>query len=77
MKTRTKTVLCDNFGWFAEVYTDDDHASGYGDNPRIGRWYGTRQECEALDPKTVPFRPRVASDEPDPFDLACERRYDG
>jgi hypothetical protein len=71
-----KTVLWDNYGYYAEVYTDDDNGSGCGDNPRIGRWYGSREDCERLDPSTVPLRPLSCDDSPDPFDLACERRHD-
>ena len=63
-------------GSFLEVYTDDDDASGYGDHPMVGRWYGPRAECLALDPATVPLYPKEYHEGSDPFDLACERRHD-
>jgi len=61
------------------VYTDDDGASGNGDNARVGRWYGSRADCErmARTPERVPLHPmREEPERADPFDLACERRYD-
>jgi hypothetical protein len=72
----TKIVLWGPGGWCAEVYTDDDGGSGYGDNPRVGYWYGTREACEAVDPADVTLYPLRAEESPDPFDLACERRWD-
>ena len=63
-------------GYYVEIYTDDDDASGYGDHAMVGRWYGTRAECEALDARTVRLRAMAREDSPDPFDLACERRHD-
>jgi len=48
-----KTLGHDNGGWYAEVYTDDDNASGYGSNAMVGRWYGRKSECERLDPEKV------------------------
>ncbi len=78
MATLKKAVLLDpQWGYFAEVYTDDDAGSGYGDNPRMGRWWGSRAECEAVDPRSVSLRPMEADTSPDPFDMACERRFDG
>jgi len=50
------TVNCGPCGWRLEVYTDDDGASGYGENAMVGYWYGTREECEAKDPKEVRLR---------------------
>lgn len=67
----TKTVLHTSYGYCAEVYDDDD-----ADNPKIGYWYGTWQECAALDPSIVELHPAQWLDRPDPFDLACERRLD-
>jgi hypothetical protein len=52
-----KTLGHDNGGWYAEVYTDDDNASGYGENAMVGRWYGSRAECERLDPNQVRLYP--------------------
>lgn len=72
----SKTLGYDAGGNFVEVYTDDDGASGYGDNAKVGRWYGTPAECDALDPSEVELHPMRGSDAPDPFDLACERRHD-
>lgn len=72
----SKSVLCGPAGWYAEVYTDDDGASGYGDNARIGYWYGTREECERLDPNCVPLYPIAPETRADEFDYACERRSD-
>jgi hypothetical protein len=74
--TLKKNVLCDDGGWYAEVYTDDDNGSGYGDHPRVGRWYGTRQECEAISPRKVTLHSVGLDTSPDPFDLACEHRHD-
>jgi len=71
-----KTIGIDNGGWYAEVYTDDDGGSGYGDNPKLGRWYGTREACEQVSPEKVKLYPMTIDESPDPFDLACERRFD-
>lgn len=71
-----KSICYGPDGYYAEVYTDDDGGSGYGDNPRIGRWYGTRAECERISPLAVRLEPIRCDDSPDPFDLACERRHD-
>lgn len=68
------SVGYDAGGKYLEVYTDEDDASGYGDNARVGRWYGP--DCATVDPSTVPLYPITASDGPDPFDVACERRND-
>lgn len=73
---KKSSYMYDAGGGFIEVYTDDDGASGYGDNPRAGRWYGTREECNAVSPEVVPLFPVEYSDRPDEFDLACERRHD-
>jgi hypothetical protein len=72
----SKHVLCGSYGWYAEVYTDDDGASGYGDNPKVGHWYGSREDCERLDPRKVDLYTVRPSSGVDDFDLACERRYD-
>jgi hypothetical protein len=61
---------------YVEIYTDDDGASGNGEHARVGRWYGDRAACKALDPREVDLYPFVLTNEPDPFDLACERRHD-
>jgi hypothetical protein len=74
--TMTKTLGIDAGGWYAEVYTDDDGGSGYGDNARSGRWYGTRAQCEAVSPHEVTLHPLRTQGRPDDFDLACERRFD-
>lgn len=71
-----KTFGYDSGGTYVEIYTDDDGASGNGDNPMVGRWYGPRDECLKLDPATVPLHPLRLDNSPDPFDLACERRHD-
>ena len=73
-----KTVQCDSYGWYAEVYTDNDNASGDGDNAKVGRWYGTRAECEAVRAEDVDLHPFDATPGGgvDEFDLACERRHD-
>ena len=73
----TKTIQQDAGGIFAEFYTDDDGGSGYGDNPRVARWYGTLEECKAVTSDQVQFHPLPSWDSrTDPFDLACERRSD-
>ena len=33
-------------GYYVEWYRDDDNNSGYGEDARIARWYGTKEECE-------------------------------
>ena len=71
-----KTLGYDAGGWYAEVYSDTDGGSGYGDCAMVGRWYGSRGECEAVDARTVRLYPMVTSERPDEFDLACERRFD-
>jgi len=71
-----KQITCNDGGWRAEVYTDDDNDSGYGDNAMVGCWYGTREECDAVDPDDVVLYPLDYSECPDPFDMACERRWD-
>lgn len=76
-QVRKKSVYCIGGWWVAEVYTDDDEGSGFGDNSMIGYWYGTREECVRVDPDTVKLCPvRGGSEEIDEFDLACERRWD-
>jgi hypothetical protein len=75
-KSYSKSIAYDGGGYYAEVYTDDDDASGYGDNAMVGRWYGSRAECEAVKPEAVKLYPLTVEHGPDPFDLACERRFD-
>ena len=72
---RTKTVTYGEGGWRAEVVEDDDNGSGLGDHTKVGFWYGTREECEKIDPAKVNLYKPVYNDT-DPFDLACERRFD-
>jgi hypothetical protein len=74
--TKIKQVICGEGGWRAEVYTDDDNGSGYGENPMIGYWFGTKEECEMVNPNDVKLYPANYPESPDPFDLACERRWD-
>lgn len=78
MKTRIliKTVTYGEGGWCAEIYTDDDGGSGYGDNAKTGRWYGSKEACEAVDPASVELYPFKVDNSPDPFDLMCERKHD-
>ncbi len=64
-----KTIGCDDGGYYAEFYDEDTEM--------VGRWYGTRDECEAIGAESVEMYPvRRTPERPDPFDLACERRYD-
>lgn len=72
----TSMIMNDKWGTYLEVYDDSDGGSGYGDNPRIGRWYGTHEECAAIDPRKVKLYPLTVSGGVDEFDLACERRHD-
>jgi hypothetical protein len=51
---KTATVMYDNWGSYAEWYRDDDDNSGYGDNPRTARWYGSRDECKRLAARSAP-----------------------
>jgi hypothetical protein len=71
-----KVVLCGAGGWFAQVYTGPE-IDGGGPVDLVGGWYGSRAACEAIDPRAVDLYPRQLSTELDPFDLACERRWDG
>lgn len=64
------------WGYRLEVYTDDDGASGCGENAKVGYWYGNRQACAALDPAEVTLYPMSDESGVDEFDLACERRHD-
>jgi hypothetical protein len=52
------------------------NAGGYGDNAKVGRYYGTRQECEIIDVNKVKLYPVSIDNSPDYFDLACERKND-
>lgn len=72
----SKQVTYGQGGWCAEFYTDDDNASGYGNNARVGYWYGTREECEKVDISEVVMSPMRYNESPDPFDMMCERRFD-
>lgn len=54
-----------------EYYRDDDHDSGYGDNPQVAVWYGPNAPDEP--PEWFPLSARRA---PDEFDLMCERKHD-
>lgn len=71
-----KTIGSDSGGIYAEVYTDDDDASGYGENAMSGRWYGTLEQCQNINPVEVILRPICYKDQPDEFDVMCERRWD-
>lgn len=66
--TLTKSLCHDNWGWYAEAH---DSETDY-----IGRWYGTKEECEAVPISAIDIAPPRDSDL-DQFDLACERRHDG
>ena len=72
----TKTIGYDSAGYYAEAYDDDDGGSGYGGDARVGRWYGSRSECEAVDVDSIDLRPVTHRHTPDPFDLSCEQRND-
>ena len=78
MKAFSTSLGVDAGGTYLEVYTDSDGASGYGDKPMVGRWYGSMEACKeiARTPWKVKLSRLVAGDSPDPFDLACERRFD-
>jgi len=68
MTKKIKKIVESDFGWRVEITTEDS------DTPMEGHWYGTREECEEINPDEVilyPVRGGV-----DPFDLACERRWD-
>ena len=62
-------------GTFVEVFATDDAGE-----ESIGRWYGPLQQCQELNPSEVVLTPAKEVwdkvDQVDPFDLACERRYD-
>lgn len=57
-------------GWAAVVYTDDDGGSGYGDHARLGYWYGTKEECEAVAPESVRIYPISDGSGSPPYDAA-------
>lgn len=64
-----KEICHGSCGCYAVVYDENTES--------VGHWYGTRAECEALDPKAVTLHPLTdEADNPDSFDLACERRHD-
>lgn len=62
-----KEIGCDSGGYYCEVFDDSSE--------KIGRWYGSREDCETLNPRKVKLYPMRDSGI-DPFDLACERRFD-
>jgi len=77
MQVLKKYVEYDAGGCRAVVYTDDDGGSGYGNHAHVGYWYGSRAECEAVDPRCVQLHPISSETEGlDEFDLVCERRFD-
>ncbi len=66
-----RSILMDNWGWYLEVYYEDEEGAEF-----CGRWYGaSRAECEAVKSEDVQLYP-IGPEPPDPFDLACERRWD-
>lgn len=75
VRGRTKTITWGEGGWRAEVLEDDDNGSGYGDNPLIGFWFGTKEACELVDPYSVKLYTPHYSDI-DSFDVMCERKWD-
>lgn len=76
MRKYNKQISYGVGGCRAEVYTDDDDASGYGDNPKVGYWYGTLEACEAVKCENVVLYAISSNNDIDPFDLACERKWD-
>mgnify|MGYP006953840855 CR=1 FL=1 len=44
-------------GYCAVIYTDDGGASGNGNNPMVGYWYGTRQDCHDVPATEVDLYP--------------------
>ena len=82
MTGTTKSLGCDAGGTFIEFYRDDDGGSGYGDHARVARWYADTAECQRImqsDRAPAGLRWTRIEDIPeraDPFDLACERRFD-
>jgi hypothetical protein len=72
-------VLYDSYGHFVEWYSDDDGASGNGGDVKMAYWYGTREDCIAVsgfDPPPGSVVGVTRTSKSDPFDLACERRFD-
>ena len=63
-----KEIGYDAGGYYVEVFDDVTE--------KIGRWYGERAECEALNPRKVKLWARRRDSCVDQFDLACERRFD-
>ena len=59
------------FGWFVEWYADDDDSSGYGDNARVCRWYGTYQDCLKRARRSAPSSRFWVS--PEAIDRRCVR----
>ncbi len=60
---------------FVEYYRDTDASSGYGSSPQVAYWAGSLRDAP-LEPGEDDWMPLLPCDSPDPFDLACERRYD-
>lgn len=63
-----KEIGYDSGGYYCEVFDDSSE--------KIGRWYGSREACELLNPSKVKLYPMRLSSGVDEFDLACERRFD-
>ena len=68
---RYKVIYYGDFGTYAEVYAEDDDGNGL-----VGYWYGSVVDCQALDPFSIPLGRMPRAPQIDPFDLACERRFD-
>lgn len=66
--TLEKTVCYGSGGWYAEVYDTE--------RDMLGRWYGSRAECEAVEAAKVSLHPFTVDDYADDFDLSCERKFD-
>lgn len=65
---RHRSYGYDAGGNYLEVYDDV--------NDRVGRWYGDLRQCQETPTRQVKLFPRTPDNGVDPFDLACERRYD-
>lgn len=70
-RTLLKSYGQDGGGTYAHVVEEDDDGNVFE-----GFWYGTTAECLAVDPFDITLQPMTGAGCVDPFDLACERRFD-
>ena len=57
-------------------YRDDDNDLGYGDNAQVCYWFGLKGMEPSIPNESEWENVSDIPEQPDEFDLACERRYD-